>query len=123
MDVICHNGKSDIDLLGVWGFDVSRIFLVHDSMLLGHIIDSSLGSYGLKDMAKRELGIEYPSYEDIVGKHKGKTKNAPKCPQNEPECCGRVTLDKQPVRLVAMYNALDCYCTFKLYTQQIKGLY
>ncbi len=124
LDVLCrgsyiaHNGKSDFEQLRAWGVPLSESQLIWDTMLMGHIIDSSLKSYGLKDMAKRELGIEYPEYEDIVGKHKGKTKKAPKCPQNEVGCCDRVTLDKQPVRLVALYNAFDCYCTYQLYKEQ-----
>ncbi len=118
LDYIAHNGKSDFEQLRAWGVPLSDSQLVWDTMLLGHIIDSSLKSYGLKSMAKRELGIEYPEYDDIVGKHKGKTKKAPKCPQTEPGCCGRVTLDKQPQRLVALYNAFDCFVTYKLWEKQ-----
>ncbi len=121
-DLIAHNGKGDFECLRSWGIALDDAQLAWDSMLIGHIIDSSLKSYGLKDMAARELGIVYPSYEDIVGKHKGKTKSAPKCPQIESDCCGRVTLDKQPVEIVSKYNALDTFTTFRLYMKQAARL-
>ncbi len=122
LDFIAHNGISDLELLRQWGLLVSDKQLLWDSMLLGHIIDSSLREYGLKEMAKRELGIEYPSYDNIVGKHKVKTKKAPKCPQTEVGCCGRRTLDKWPVDIGAMYNSLDCVATWKLYEKQCAAI-
>jgi len=109
---VAHNGKSDFEILNSWGINVRSEQLVWDTCLLGHIIDSSLHNYGLKDMAKRELGIEYPSYDEIVGKHKGKCKKLSDCD------CIRQTLDKQPIELVSAYNAMDCYVTAQLYREQ-----
>lgn len=102
--IIAHNGKTDFECLRSWGIPVADGQLIWDVMLMGHIIDSSLKSYGLKDMAKRELGIEYPDYSEIVGKD-GKHST-------------KITLDKQPLSIVALYNALDCYVTYKLYEKQ-----
>lgn len=102
--IIAHNGVSDIEILQTWGANVTYDQLTWDVYLIGHILDSSLKSYGLKDMAKRELSITYPSYEDIVGK-KGLRSE-------------RITLDKQPAELVSRYNALDVFCTWKLYERQ-----
>jgi DNA polymerase I-like protein with 3'-5' exonuclease and polymerase domains len=102
--LIAHNGVSDIDCLQIWGINVRDEQLIWDTMLMGHIIDSSQKDYSLKGMAKRELGIIYPSYDDIVGKRGLKAE--------------RITLDQQPVELVAKYNALDVYCTWKLYERQ-----
>lgn len=102
---IAHNGLSDFELLRQWGVPVFNEQLVHDTMLVGHIIDSSLKAYGLKDMAKRELGIEYPDYSDLVGKKSAKE---------------RKTLDKWPVDIVAMYCVMDCYATYKLYERQME---
>ena len=104
--IIAHNGVSDFECLNMWGINVSNEQLYWDSMLLGHILDSSLKSYSLKDMAKRELGIIYPSYDDIVGKRGIKAE--------------RTTLDKQPLELVSMYNAMDCIVTWQLYLKQKK---
>lgn len=105
-EFIAHNGLSDFDCLRSWGINIKDSQLVHDTMIMGHILDSSLKSYGLKDMAKRELGIEYPSYDDIVGKRTAKQSSE------------RLTLDKQPVELVALYNAMDTFVTYQLYLKQ-----
>jgi DNA polymerase-1 len=105
-DIIAHNGISDFECLRQWGINVKDEQLVWDTLLMGHIVDSSLKNYGLKAMAKRELDVQYPTYDDIVGKRTAKQKNE------------RCTLDKQPVELVAMYNAMDCYVTYKLWQKQ-----
>ena len=107
-EIIAHNGVSDLECFRMWGINVSDNALVWDTMLIGHILDSSLKSYSLKDMAKRELGIIYPSYDDIVGKRGLKAE--------------RITLDKQPMELTAKYNAMDTYCTYQLYLKQRKAL-
>ena len=104
---VMHNGVSDMEMLRFWGINVRDDQLVWDTMLIGHLLDSSLKDYGLKGMAKRELGIEYPSYDDIVGKRGLKAE--------------RITLDKQPLELVAKYNAMDCYTTYRLYERQKKA--
>lgn len=107
-EIIAHNGVSDFECLKMWGINVRDSQLVWDIYLIGHVMDSSLKSYGLKDMAKREIGISYPSYDDIVGKRGLKAE--------------RVTLDKQPLELTSKYNALDCWATYQLYLRQKKGL-
>jgi len=109
--LICHNGISDFECLRQWGVAVKDEQLVHDTMLVGHVLDSSLKAYGLKDMAKRELGLVYPSYDDIVGRRTAK------------QAAERLTLEKQPIELVALYNACDTFVTFKLYEKQIKSTY
>ena len=106
--LIMHNGVSDIECLRMWGINVRDEQLSWDTMLIGHLLDSSLKSYGLKDMARRELGISYPSYDDIVGKKGLKTP--------------RVTLDKQPIELVSKYNACDTLVTYRLYERQKKAM-
>lgn len=110
MQVICHNGVSDIKKMQSWGFDVSMEHLVWDSQLMSHILDSSRRAYGLKKLVKEDLGIEYPSYDDIVGK------------RTEKQIKPRMTLDKQPLELVANYNAMDCYTTYELYQSQVQKL-
>lgn len=120
LEIIAHNGKGDFESLRQWGIPVQDSQLVWDSELISHIVDSSRKGYGLKKLAKEDLVIEYPSYDDIVGTHKGKTKKSPKCPQIQSTCCGRKTLDKWPIRVVALYNGLDTFCTFKLYQLQKK---
>ncbi len=106
-EFVMHNGVSDIECLRMWGINFKDEQLVWDTLLLGHLLDSSLKSYGLKDMAARELGVSYPSYDAIVGKRGLKAE--------------RITLDKQPLELVSKYNALDCYVTYRLYERQKKA--
>lgn len=110
VSITAHNGVSDLDILRYWGFQVNDAQLYHDTMLIGHILDSSLKAYGLKDMAHRELGVEYPSYDEIVGRRTAKQSKE------------RLTLDKQPARLVQLYNALDCYVTAKIAERQRNGI-
>lgn len=105
VSLIGHNGKSDFEQLRAWGIPVSDSQLIWDTMLMAHIIDSSLKRYGLKHLASAQLGIEYPSYDDIVGKRSAKS---------------RRTLDQWPVTIVSKYNALDCYVTYLLYRHQRK---
>lgn len=105
--IVAHNGKSDLDLLRYWGINVADEQLVHDTMLMAHILDSSRRQYGLKKLSKEDLDINYPSYDDIVGKRSSHT---------------RRTLDQWPVSIVSKYNALDVYCTDKLYRAQSRVL-
>lgn len=118
-EFVGHNFISDMEMLRQWGVNIRDEQLCHDTMLFGHILDSSKKTYGLKDMAKRELGITYPDYDEIVGKHKGKTKKAPACNKQLSDCCGRMTLDKQ-MDIAIPYNVLDTFVTYKLYEKQMK---
>jgi len=104
--LICHNGRTDFDCLRQWGINVKDEQLFWDTELIQHIHDSSLRGYGLKKLANSELDIAYPSYDDIVGKRTKK--------QKQP----RKTLDQWPVELVAKYNAMDCFATYRLYEYQ-----
>ncbi len=109
--LIAHNGVGDFDCLRQWGINVQDSQLYWDTQLVAHILDSSRTGYGLKKLAIDDLGISYPSYDDIVGKRTEKQKK------------DRVTLDKQPVDLVLKYNAMDTYATWRLYERQVQNLY
>lgn len=104
---IAHNGVSDLRKLQKWGFKIDESWLIWDTQLVAHILDSTRKAYGLKKLVKEDLGIEYPSYDDIVGK------------RTEKQIKPRITLDKQPLELVSEYNAMDCYTTHKLYEKQL----
>ena len=106
---VAHNGVSDLTKLQKWGFKVDESCILWDTMLMEHVLDSSKHTYGLKALIS-DLGINYPHYDDIVGK---KTKK-----QIKP----RITLDKQPLELVANYCSMDCYSTYKLYEDQMRRL-
>jgi DNA polymerase-1 len=101
---VCQNGKYDLHQLRRWGVNVRAEQLVFDTMLASYVIDSTKESHGLKDNAVGLLGIEYPTYKEIVVSGRAKT-----------------TLDHQPIELVSAYNALDCICTHKLYVRYASG--
>lgn len=107
VSIIAHNGKGDFECLRQWGINVRDEQLVWDSELYAHIIDSSRKGYGLKKLAKEDLGIEYPAYEDLVGKRTAEV---------------RRTLDQWPIDIVSKYNALDCFVTAKLWQKQQKQM-
>ena len=103
--LITHGGKFDIAMLQKWGCDVKISQLLYDTKVLGYMMDSSKGRYGLKSLAKEHLGMEWPSYKEMVGTGKKK-----------------VTLDKQPVERVAAYCGCDALATFRLYKYLIARL-
>lgn len=94
---IGHNVKADIHWLNQWGCKISSMSIVGDTMIAEYCRDTTGGSYGLKDLAKKHLGWEWTKYKDLVGKGKKK-----------------VTLDKQPVGVVAAYCGTDCAATAEL---------
>ncbi len=108
--LIGHNLISDLETLRFWGFEITNDQIFHDTMLVAHIIDSSLKQYDLKSCARRSLQIEYPSYDDIVGKRTEKQK------------AERITLDRQPPVLVQLYNMMDCFVPAKLMERQLKSV-
>jgi DNA polymerase-1 len=94
---IGHNVKADLHWLNQWGCKVSAADIAGDTMIAEYCRDTTGGSYGLKDLAKKHLGWEWTKYKDLVGKGKKK-----------------VTLDKQPVEVVARYCGTDCAATAEL---------
>ena len=96
-NLIGHNCKFDARQLRSWGVDVLSKRLVHDPMLKSYVRNSTKESHGLKDLAKEYLGMEWPTYEQMVGTGKNK-----------------VTLDRQEIGRVAAYCGCDCIATFRL---------
>lgn len=106
--LIAHMGRTDIFKLRKAGLNIRYDQLIYDTCLAAHLLNPTLSKYGLKDLVKDE-GIEYPKYEEIVGKGPDK-----------------VTLDKLPLELVANYNAMDVYATkllYQKYSQKVEVLY
>ncbi len=95
--LIGHNIKFDAHELRSWGVKIHQSQLAHDTMLKSYVMNTTKESHGLKDLAKEYLGMEWPSYRDMVGEGKNK-----------------VTLDKQNVEKVANYCGDDCVATFRL---------
>lgn len=95
--LIGHNLKFDARELRSWGVDVRQEQLAQDTMLKSYVRNSTKESHGLKELAQEYLGMEWPTYDDMVGTGKAK-----------------VTLDKQDVEKVARYCGDDCVATFRL---------
>lgn len=100
---IGHNGRTDVEKLRSWGYPIDESWLIWDTQIMAHLLDSSRRMYSLKPLSKEDLGIEYPSYEDLTGIKTSKD---------------HITLAQLPVELVSHYNAMDCFATWKLYEKQ-----
>jgi DNA polymerase-1 len=97
INLIGHNLKFDARQLHSWGVTIHPSHLVQDTMLKSYVRNSTKESHGLKDLAKEYLGMEWPTYKEMVGERREKT-----------------TLDKQEVEKVAAYCGDDCVATFRL---------
>lgn len=97
VQLIGHNIKGDGHWLKAWGVGIKPEQLIHDTMLKSYVRNSTKESHGLKDLAKELLGMEWPTYEQMVGKGKAKQ-----------------TLDKQSIERVAAYCGMDCVATYRL---------
>jgi len=94
---IMQGGAFDIRMLKKWGVCTDYPRLEWDTRILAYTLDSTLPSYSLKPLAKQFIGMEWPTYKEMVGVGKSK-----------------VTLDKQPVERVARYCGLDTLAEWKL---------
>lgn len=96
--LIGHNLKGDMKWLIKWGVDIKPSQLYYDTILASYVQNTTKESHGLKTLAKEYLGLEWPTYKEMVGKGRAK-----------------VTLDKQEVERVAAYCGMDCLATYRLY--------
>lgn len=103
--LIGHNVKSDIKWLINWGLEAKPEQLYYDTCLASYVQNTTKESHGLKDLAKEYLGMEWPSYKEMVGSGKKKQ-----------------TLDKQEVGRVAAYCGMDCLATYRLWRHFNKAL-
>lgn len=97
INIVGHNIKSDAVKLRSWGVDIQAENLVHDTMLKSYVCNSTKESHGLKELCREYIGMEWPSYRDMVGEGRNK-----------------ITLDAQDVPKVAAYCGCDCVGTFRL---------
>lgn len=97
-----HGAKFDIDMLTKWGVNTSISMLVDDTKIMAYVFDSSNPSFGLKDLAKKYLKLEWPTYQEMVHPD-------PEKPHT------KVTLDKRDKEDVAHYCGMDALSTFRLY--------
>lgn len=69
-NVICHNGKYDIQVLMRMGYLDDPYCLKYDTMLMSYAMDERPGHHGLKYILSEEFG--WPPYADEVKKFVGK---------------------------------------------------
>ena len=65
--MVAHNAKFDIRFLRRGGMDIRG--KLHDTMLAGKMIDENYETYGLKDMALRDLGVVMQHYQNLTHYH------------------------------------------------------
>ncbi len=95
--LVGHNLKGDMKWLKGWGVNVESSQMHYDTCLASYVQNTTKETHSLKDIAKEYLGMTWPTYKDMVGTGKKK-----------------LTLDKQPVEIVASYCGMDCLATFRL---------
>jgi len=100
---IAHAGTGDIGKLREWGFKVDESYLLYDTYLMEHIIDSTQRDYSLTTLTKKYLGHYYPDFKEICGKDKSFVDFAPE--------------------LVAEKNFCDTLYTFQLMEHQKARIY
>lgn len=100
---IAHSGVGDIEKLKSWGFKVDMSYLLWDTYLVEHIIDSSQKDYSLTNLTKKYLGHYYPDFKEICGKDK--------------------SFADFPPDLIAQKNFCDTLYTFQLMKTQEKRMY
>jgi DNA polymerase-1 len=96
--IVGHNIKFDIKMLRKWGVDVKCTQLKFDTALASYVQNTTRSTHSLKDLAKEILGLEWPTYKEMVGSGKAK-----------------ITLDKQEVGRVAAYCGMDVLGTYRLW--------
>jgi DNA polymerase-1 len=98
--LVGHNLKGDCHWLNRWGMDIKPSLIYFDTQIADHVLNSHRDSHSLKDVAREELGMTWPTYDSMVHPT-SKTK--------------RVTLDNIPMERVARYNGMDCLATYRLW--------
>ncbi|MGC6405573.1 DNA polymerase I [Bisgaard Taxon 45] len=89
-----QNIKYDLSIFARYGIDVQGV--AYDTMLLSYVLDST-GRHNMDDLAKRYLGHQTISFEDIAGKGKS-----------------QLTFNQIPLEQAAEYAAEDADITMKL---------
>ncbi|AKD38612.1 DNA polymerase I [Pasteurella multocida subsp. multocida OH4807] len=94
IEKIGQNIKYDLSIFARNGINVQGV--AYDTMLLSYVLDST-GRHNMDDLAKRYLGHQTISFEDIAGKGKG-----------------QLTFNQIPLEQAAEYAAEDADITMKL---------
>ena len=77
------------------GFSTDRIYA--DVKILAYVYDSTLRDWGLKNLAKKYLSVEWPKYSELKKEHKFKN------------------IKELPPEVLQDYNGSDCVFTWRLW--------
>lgn len=94
IEKVGQNIKYDLSIFARHGINVQGV--TYDTMLLSYVLDST-GRHNMDDLAKRYLGHQTISFEEIAGKGKG-----------------QLTFDQIPLEQATTYAAEDADITMKL---------
>lgn len=129
--IVGHNVKSDIAWMSNFGLNMQQVS--YDTMLGAYTIQSTRRRFGLKVLAEEDLGLKWPSYDDITEdkmyiEHACSLKSElfikkvkvykTKPSKTEMKLPKFVDLPDQDREVVANYNGMDAYATFYLKTFQ-----
>lgn len=105
--LICHNGKYDIQVLMRMGYLDNPYCLYFDTMLASYVLDERPGFHGLKFILADKFG--WPQYDDEIKKYTGTGANT-------------LSYAVVPRPILYQYNAFDAAGTFLLYELFVKKL-
>lgn len=102
--LVGHGARFDMDMVEKWGIPTPISHLKFDTKIASYVLNSTLPSHGLKDLAKHYLDWTWPTYKQMIHPDAEHVRT-------------KVTLNLQPVETVARYCAMDALATWYLYNR------
>jgi len=103
LTMVGHNLKYDLTILETVGL-MPRCRLA-DTMLMSYVLDAAPGRHDMDSLAKRALGLETTSYEDVCGKG-----------------AKQIRFDEVELESASHYASEDADITLRLYNQFVERL-
>ena len=103
LTMVGHNLKYDLTILEIVGL-LPQCRLA-DTMLMSYVLDAAAGRHDMDSLAKRLLGVETTSYEDVCGKG-----------------AKQIRFDEVALESASHYASEDADITLRLYNQFVERL-
>ena len=103
LTMVGHNLKYDLTILEIVGL-LPQCRLA-DTMLMSYVLDAAAGRHDMDSLAKRLLGVETTSYEDVCGKG-----------------AKQIRFDEVELESASHYASEDADITLRLYNQFVERL-
>ena len=103
LTMVGHNLKYDLTILETVGL-LPQCRLA-DTMLMSYVLDAAAGRHDMDSLAKRSLGVETTSYEDVCGKG-----------------AKQIRFDEVALESASHYASEDADITLRLYNQFVERL-